>query len=238
MKYVALAGEDCPAEALDALRRCDDIADVFVLPPDGFIDSPVATHPDTILFVYKSKLYCHQSYAEKNSALLAHICSLCGLSPKTDSGERNGKYPFDCGYNALYVPAADAVIGNKKALVPPLRDICSIDTKQGYAACCAVAIDKYIVTADPSIRKASAAAELDVFTVPGGDIALRGYSTGFIGGCTGVSDRTVFTVGDPYTCASGTQLADFCLSQGFDVVPLCRTPLTDVGGIKLIPCND
>lgn len=237
MKYIALVGLDCPAEAIDTLSGRNDIADVFVLPQDSLIDSPIATHPDTILFIHKSKLYCHQSYAKKNASLLADICIRCGLDIITDDSERNGKYPFDCGYNALYVPGTDdTVIGRKKALSAPLKTICSTDTKQGYAACCALAVNKTVITADPSIKRAAMAAGIEVFTVSGGDIALRGYDTGFIGGCTGVIGKAVFTVGDPESCETGRQFAEFCRSHGIKTVPLCHTPLTDVGGIKFVQC--
>lgn len=235
MKYIALVGTDCPKEAIAALRRRDNITDVITLPPDDLINSPIAAHPDTILFIHKSKLYCHQSYAKKNSALLADICNRCGLDIITDNEERNSKYPFDCSYNALYVPGTDTVIGNKKALSAPLRAICSADTKQGYAACCALAVDKTVITADPSIKKAALSAGIEVFTVSGGDISLRGYDTGFIGGCTGVIHKTVFTVGDTDSCETGRQLAEFCRTHCFEIISLCHTSLTDVGGIKLIP---
>lgn len=236
MKYIALAGADCPQAALSALRRRNEIYEVIILPPDELIDSPISTHPDTILFIKGSKLYCHQSYAEKNASLLSHLCKVCALTIISDNSERCGKYPYDCGYNALYVSDADIVIGNRRALCAPLRDVCSIDTRQGYAACCALAVEKTIITADPSMKKTAEAAGMEVFTVTNGDIALRGYDTGFIGGCTGVIGGTVFVIGDPDACTGGRELASFCNARGIELVSLCSGVLTDVGGIKFVKC--
>lgn len=234
MKYLALVGEDCPTAAVNALRRHEDIYNVCVLPPDSLIDSPIATHPDTIMFIHAAKLYCHRSYAEKNAELIQYICHSCGMSITTDNSKRGGKYPFDCGYNALSVPAADIIIGNKNALADTVKCRPVTHTNQGYAACCAAAIGKTVITADTSIKSAAETAGLEVFPVTGGDMALRGYNTGFIGGCTGVTDKTVFTVGDPYSCTTGRELTRFCKDRGYELVPLCSGILTDVGGIKLI----
>lgn len=238
MKYLAITGIDCPECAIKNLLQQEGIADIVVLPPDELIDSPIATHADTILFIHKSKLYCHKSYAEKNKLLINRICQSGDFELIVSDEERSGIYPFDCGYNALYVPGTDDyVIGNKKALAEPLQAVCSINTRQGYAACAAIAARGAVATADPSIKKAAEAAGIDVFELTGGDIILHGYDTGFIGGCTGVMKRTVFVTGDPELCTTGKEIREFCRIHSLDLISLCPGILTDVGGIKFVECK-
>lgn len=235
MKYLALVGADCPSEAVKALRRRKDILDVAVLPPDTLISSPIATHPDTILFIGGGKLYCHADYAEKNAALLSYICSTASLETVTDTLPRSGVYPHDCAYNALALDGTDTVIGNKKALCPALAELCSVNTKQGYAACCALSVKGKIITADPSIKKAAENAGIEVLTVSGGDIALRGYDTGFIGGAAGAFEDKLFCIGNTNDTVTGRQLQSICEENEISLISLCGGALTDTGGIKFIP---
>lgn len=230
MDHIALIGA-CPAEAEDKLNSLPDIKKVFRLPPDDLIDSPIRCHPDTILCVYGENIYCHYEYAEKNRGLLDEIRGMTGLKLSPVSQERNGSYPFDCGFNALIYK--NTVIGRKKSLCQPLSEICE-DTNQGYAACSSLAAGDCILTSDPSVIKVLSKLNIPYRELYGQDIELDGYKNGFIGGCGGSFENKVCVFGDPSLTETGKQLSDFCREKSLDLISLCGGKLTDHGGIIFI----
>ena len=237
-KYIALVGADMPADALADLEKINTVCETVVLKPDTDITSPICTHPDTILCIFKGRLYCHKNYAEKNPQI-EYICSVCGLEAVPCDTKRSGTYPYDVSFNALCDSGNRFLIARKASVCAPLKEMC-LDTKQGYAACCAVFVGDTVVSADPSIIKTARAAGLPYRSVNGKGIKLRGYGKGFIGGCTGTvtsadGTPTVLTVGDPASCPAGRELYDICKGSGVRLVPLGSGPLTDVGGIKTVP---
>ena len=230
MKYTVLVG-DIPDEAFDTLSRLPETETVIKLPPDSLIDSPIKSHPDTILCIHGGKLYCHNLYARENEELLLDICRKGNLTLSPQEGERNGKYPFDCAFNALNM--GERILGRKQSLCPPLSDIC-INVNQGYAACCALYAGDTVISADPAIIKVCKAHGITVFPVAGGDILLPGYNTGFIGGAGGFCENRIFIFGES-DGITGHALSLFCREKGFELISLCRGILTDYGGIKFIP---
>ena len=237
-KYIAIVGADMPADALADLEKLDSVRETVVLRPDTDITSPICTHPDTILCIFKGKLYCHKNYAEKNPQI-EYICSACGLEAVPCDTKRSGTYPLDVSFNALSDAENKHLIARKASVCDPLKEMC-LDAKQGYAACCAVFVGDTVVSADPSIIRTARAAGLPYRSINGDGIMLRGYDKGFIGGCTGTltsADGTpaVLTVGDPTSCPAGRELHNFCKESGVRLIPLGSGPLTDVGGIKTVP---
>lgn len=233
-EFIALAGEECPASAKERLCQLKSVRKVFFLPPDGLIDSPIKSHPDTILCVYDGKLFCHEVYAEKNRDMLCEICTDAGLELCAQKGERNGTYPFDCAFNALSVPEKNAVIGRKKSLCPPLSSA-AVNCNQGYAACAALDIGGTVLTADESVLKSVRAANINAVKISGGDISLPGYDTGFVGGCGGFYNNTLCVFGNPRLCKTGEELIGYCNENGIELISLCDGPLADFGGIKFLP---
>ena len=232
-KYIALVG-DCPENAKRKLESLPEILKVFTLPPDPLIDSPIANHPDTILCLYKNTLYCHKKYAEDNSLLLAEISRLTGVVISPQDAKRCGKYPYDIAFNAVVLPKSNTVIGKKMYLCAPLGEY-AVNTNQGYAACCSLAVGDILVTADNSMAKAARSAGIEVFTVSGEDIRLSGYDKGFIGGAAGALNDKVFVFGSVQESDTGRELEAFCNERGFALISLCAGDVTDYGGIKFIP---
>lgn len=232
MKYIALVGA-CPTEAKKKLTSLPMIEEVITLPPDTLVDSPISSHPDTVLCIFDNKLYCHDEYAKQNSELLDHICKQSGLSLCSQSGERSGKYPYDTAFNALPLHGMQKVVGRKCSLCAPLANAC-INVNQGYAACAALALlDGSVITADNSIKKALSREGIPVHTVSGKDILLHGYDKGFIGGCGGVFENTLCIFGD-CSSATGQELQKICSSTSLSLISLCSGPLTDYGGVKFV----
>ena len=237
-RFAALVGADFPKDAYGELFSLECVTNVYVLPPDPSVDSPIKTHPDTIMCVFRGVLYFHESYAAAAADILKEIADECGLTLCPCGGRRSGFYPFDAAFNALFDPKERFIIARESSICEPLKPFCS-DTRQGYASCCAQVINDTVVTADPAIEKTALRLGVAAERIRGGGILLKGYDKGFIGGCTGVIHKggtdTVLTVGDPHSCEAGRELAALCEKMNVPVIPLGSGPLTDVGGIKLIP---
>ena len=236
--FSALIGADFPRDAYGELFSLDCITNVYVLPPDPSVNSSIKTHPDTVLCVFRGVIYCHESYAAIAADTLCEIAEECGLTLCPCGGRRSGIYPFDTAFNALCDPKERFIIARESSICEPLKPLCR-NTRQGYAACCAQIINDTVVTADPAIEKTALRLGLAAKRISGGGILLKGYEKGFIGGCTGIVrgdiTDTVLTVGDPNSCEAGRELAALCKKMNVPVIPLGSGPLTDVGGIKLIP---
>ena len=146
------------------------------------------------------------------------------------------EYPHDCRLNAL-------ILGNTI-----YRNICSagktqefadkqgykaVNVNQGYSRCstCIVS-EKAIITADTTIQLAAIAEGIDVLLIPQGEIALDGYSYGFIGGAAAkLSTTELAFTGKVSDMSCYGAIRSFCLSHGVTITELTQLPLFDIGGI-------
>ncbi|MBQ3528518.1 MAG: hypothetical protein IJA52_08210 [Clostridia bacterium] len=237
-KYIAVAGARCPEIAKERLLSLTEVSDVVLLPPDSQISAPICDHPDSLICIFDGKLFVHSLYSEIAKDELSYICRRCDLELMTIDCERGPAYPSDCGFNALAIPDHSILIGRKKSLAPPIADICSADTNQGYAACTSLYAGRHVITADPSIEKAAIATGLPVYKISGKGISLPGYNEGFIGGAGGAFDHTVCIFGAPHISESAVELSSFCREKGLHLVSLEEGPLTDRGGIKFLEIGE
>ena len=231
-RYIAVVGQRCPDAAKESLLSLPEVTDVVRLPPDIQISEPIADHPDSLICVFDGKLYVHSEYAIVSQNELSYICKRCALELIAVECERGDVYPLDCGFNALTIPDRHTLIGRKKSLAEPLRELCTADTKQGYAGCTSLYAGGHIITADPSIERTSLACDIPVYKISGKDISLPGYREGFIGGAGGAFDNTVCLFGSADFSESARKVSVFCHNMGLTLVSLEDGPLTDRGGIK------
>ena len=236
-KYIAVVGQRCPETCEKRLLSLPEVTDVVRLPCDVQIADPIADHPDSLICVFDGKLYVHSEYAKVAKNVLSYICKGCALELIAVECERGDVYPLDCGFNALTIPDRHTLIGRKKSLAEPLRELCRADTKQGYAGCTSLYAGGHIITADPSIERTSLACDIPVYKISGRGISLPGYDEGFIGGAGGAFERTVCLFGSPDHSESGREVLEFCRLHSLALISLEDGILTDRGGIKFIPIN-
>ena len=67
-----------------------------------------------------------------------------------------------------------------------------------------------------------------------GNIALRGFSYGFIGGASFFDNNTLFTFGDVKKHKNGSDIINFLKNINVDVVSLGKDELYDFGGAVAI----
>lgn len=176
-----------------------------------------------------------------------------------DESHLKPQYPGDVLYNAC--STGKYFLHNLKYTAPELLEAARsaglelIDIPQGYAKCSiAVVSETAIITYDRGIAAAIEAAggkiiscdasldcsttdgslsTLEVLLITPGHIELPGYSTGFIGGCTGldyIHNELIFN-GDLSLHPDGDSIREFVESHGVTIKDFPGRPLTDIGSI-------
>ncbi len=226
---IALIGCDAPKAAIENLER---EFEVFILPPDDLIAPEISSHPDMILSVMDGKLFCHNTYYNKNKALLDTIARRAELDVVASKCERSKDYPYDIAFNVLI--CENTVLAKESHICPDMRIYPITDTNQGYAGCTSLFASGHIITADSSIIKSAVKANIPTYRISGKDILLGGYDTGFIGGACGVFGDKIYICGDYRHSKSGIELYEFCKQFSLELISLCDGDVYDIGGIKFI----
>ena len=210
---------------------------VIKLPPCRVLQSPVAAHPDMLIFIFGNRLFCHERYYSEAKAAVDAVVSAGGFELILSDERWESEYPHDVLFNAAIV--GDKLICSKKNVSRLIADAFGeeniIDTKQGYAKCSSCTVgDSGIITADVSIAKAAAGGEIDVLLLGENGTRLEGYDTGFIGGASGDDGENVYFCGDLSKHPEGEKIADFCLAHGRQAVSLSNSALYEYGSLIFV----
>lgn len=147
------------------------------------------------------------------------------------------EFPYDIRYNATSLGeflickidyTAEEILKeyikqNKKVL----------NVKQGYSKCnCCVVNDNSIITSDSGIAEIAIQNGIDVLKIEQGNIKLRGFEYGFIGGATGlINDSLLVFNGDLHSHPNYKEIKKFCKMRGVDILSLKSGALVDIGTI-------
>lgn len=194
------------------------------VPPCKNLSTELKYHPDLLIFNYKDQIFAEAGTAY---SLFENAIPVHGISDK---------YPKDCILNLLEID--NHIICGKKTLpfLPcELSGKSFITVNQGYVRCSTIRLNNAAyICSDLSIISALMKFNIDILYVDNSDIALNGYSCGFIGGCSGVYDNKLFLSGKSTNPATTRNIEDFTKKHGFDVIYLSNEPLYDYGGIVII----
>lgn len=232
MSILTVVSSTMPKEAVQTLRRTSH---VVLLPPDPLLPTPVASHPDMLLFSLDDTLVVHKTYYSIAKKPIDTILSRTGLHLLLTSCPRGNVYPLDVGLNALV--CGTHLFGKLDTLAPEVlslavtKGLTPVSVRQGYAGCSGLALGNGLMTADPSLAKAATALDISVWPAPYEDILLPGYDHGFIGGCGGVWQEQLFLCGTP-TPTAWQHYFPSPLMQGKKITCLYKGPLFDCGGIR------
>ncbi len=194
---------------------------------------PIESHPDILLFGLKDgSILTGREYYENNRPFFdSHRINII-LDEKTPQGE----YPQDVLFDALAI--GSRLYGKERFVSEKLlsRYDAFIPVKQGYARCSvALLSESCAVTADKGLYKALTKSGLDVLLISSGNIALEGYSFGFIGGAGGrIKDDTYVFFGDLLSHPDGERIRSFASEHKINAVSLSDEPLSDHGGLLII----
>ena len=111
------------------------------------------------------------------------------------------------------------------------KNIKEITIKQGYTCCSTICVteDAYI-TDDPGIYKTLIAEKIDCLLVSKGDILLKGYDYGFIGGASvKLNDNEILFFGDIKNKTDKNAITEFLKKYNISPIFIKNKQLTDIG---------
>ena len=195
----------------------------------------VDTHADLMFFPIDRKIFIYSEVAKAEPSLVADLCQR-GYDIVEVDIPPSKSYPYDIPLNCLQV--GQYIFCKKKHTSRSVIKYAEkngytvVNTNQGYARCAACPVgDSGIISADPSMLKATCSAHLDTLSISEGYVRLEGFDHGFIGGACGVYENTLYFAGDIGTHPDCESIKAFCRERGLELVSLSDEPLCDVGSI-------
>ena len=219
------------------VREALESAKIAVVPIDPCSNLPegIASHADLQLLHLGSNSIIAASCSKKCRDMLSAI----GFDVKDADSALNADYPGDCIINVNII--GNRIIMNPKTADKKLIDYINennmeiIGVNQGYSKCSVLSVcDDAIITADAGITKAAESHGIEVLKIHEGRIYLKGYDTGFIGGCGGmVEEKILGTSGDLKSLQSSDyeNIKDFLRNRNIYNENLGGKTLCDIGGI-------
>ena len=218
-----------------AKAKLKEICEVIELPPFSALDPRVASHPDMLLKAMDGRLFVTKDYYAEVKREIDLIIFKTALKLTLTNDKLGKEYPLDVAYN--FFTLKSTIIANTAHISEEIKKyalsggLVSTSVKQGYTKCATVVLENSVITADQGIYNAVRTLGYKALLIQSGDVALDGYSYGFIGGASGVLGTKVFFCGDIMKHRDGAKIIDFCKAQGYEVLSLSDDPLYDVGTI-------
>ncbi len=211
-----------------------------VMPPVPSLPSPVASHPDMLLFCRWNTLFvraAHMERADFSRAVEEIISAEPSLSLSLTSDDAGARYPGDIAFNCTVI--GGALVGLADHISPAVRRAASanlmpvVNVAQGYAKCSTAHLGDGarapIISADETILRAARERGVPAYKIMPGGVSLPGYDTGFFGGASFFADGTLYTLGDVDQHPSAETIKDAALTHGVRVHSLSDQPLFDSG---------
>ena len=145
-------------------------------------------------------------------------------------------YPNNVLLNCLFL--GNRLYGKLSAIDETVLEYCKeqeielVNVNQGYTRCSTLVVnDNAVITADPSIEDALRKNGVEVLRISQGQIRLEGFDYGFIGGCSGRINNTIFFFGNIREHSDYSGIKDYIMQHNSKIEILCdNMPLTDIGG--------
>ena len=200
------------------------------------LPTAICSHPDSLFFRFKRRLFTYADYAETALPLLSDIREYHrDINIHFVSDIPRSVYPEDTHLNALYINGR--IFARRQSISSAISELCKaegmeiVNVRQGYPACSVLKLDeKSAVTADKGMAKALSENGIDTLTITEGGIELFPHEYGFIGGASFVFSGTAYFFGDLQKHPDGARISDFIASKGLRAVSLGSGALTDLGG--------
>ena len=222
------------SEAEDVISALES-AKIAVIPvePNENLPDGIASHADLQILHLGGKKLLTASCSKKSTDML----DMLGFEIQQTEKALDFSYPDDCFINAQII--GKNIIVNPDTIDESLMHFAEennyniIAVKQGYAKCSVLAVcEDAVITADPGITKILQSKEIEVLKIKEGGIYLRGYDTGFIGGCGGmVENKILGTSGNLKSLKDYDNIKDFLRNRNIYAENLGGRTLRDIGGI-------
>lgn len=232
MKYALV---DCRMREAEKNALLSYTDKVIALSPLPSLPTPVASHPDMLVWRHDKTIVTWAEYAAQEKQIFAKL-SVAGYEIITADERAADRYPLDVPLNAAIV--GKSIIANKRAISKKITELAEknalrlLHTNQGYAKCstCVVS-DNAIITADTSIHELAEKNGISSLLISADGVRLDGYDKGFIGGASGSDGENVFFCGNVLSHPNGERIVAFCEQNGKKAVSLSSEPLYDCGTV-------
>lgn len=214
-----------------ALHTLSQYGEVYALKSQGIVYDSISGHPD-IFICQDSPNNCVVAPNSPQSLLESlkkhHINYEIGNSPVGQ------QFPKSTAYNA--VVTKHYFIHHLQHSDPKLQTIhknkTSLHIPQAYSRCNLIALPNgYFLCSDRGIKKALQKAGLKVYYFSPEAIQLEGHPYGFIGGCMGIHNSTLFISGSLHYHPEGKHLRQLLQQFDLEIIELYQGKLIDGGGI-------
>ena len=194
---------------------------------------PVNTHPDIQIHFFNNSeaICCPELYNYYREKLPKSISLISG------NNKAGGGYPNDASYNV-------AVFGRnlvcninytEKIILDYYKNLGYniINVRQGYTKCNICLIDdNAVITEDDGIYKELISNNIDVCKINSGEIGLRNFKYGFIGGASGYIDKnSIGFLGDIKKHPEFDKINTFSKKYKKQIISLGNSTVTDYGSI-------
>lgn len=207
-------------------------AEPVKVPECDSLQGPVSDHPDMLLNITDSKnILIHKDMDKSFTLFLSKLGYNIHFSNKILKKE----YPRDIILNGLNLQ--DIFIHRLDSTDPMLLQLAAgkklINTRQGYSKCSVAVLSKNVfITSDDNMEEILLKEGKKVLKIPYGDIELKGYNYGFIGGCCGlIHPEAVAFYGDLNFYKYGNEVLNFLKQNKIKPLYLRKGRLTDRGSI-------
>lgn len=176
-------------------------------------------------------------YLSKDEFPLAEKIAKLGFNTQFIDEDLGEKYPSDVYLNCVRV--GKHIFFNPKTVSYKIREyinrsgLIEITVPQGYTKCSIAPVSAdCIVTDDFSIGYKADDFGFDVLVIGKGDIKLKGFNYGFIGGSTGkISHDKMLITGNVDKLQDGEKIKKFLYNHDVNLIELSEKEVEDVGSI-------
>ncbi len=232
MSRTAIISPDATEEMTGRLKKLD-IKPVKI-PRTSLVAEPLSGHPDLQIFIRDKICFCHRDIdtgflAEIEDSVEVVICDT-RISPE---------HPGDIPYNIALAgnTALHRLIHTERKIRESLEKngVRFYDVRQSYAKCSVlVAGENEIITSDSSIHKTASEAGLSSLLISPGHVRLPGYSYGFIGGASGLTEDHVILTGSIAAHPDRERIEEFITETGRSIWYLSHEELIDLGTVFVV----
>ena len=218
-----------PAEAVSSLCQYGNCLPFYT---EHITDESIAGHPDVFICQLKDKLIIAPNTPPP---FVASLQSAGFTLEKGSTLVGKEKYNSIC-YNVVITDKY--IIHNQKftdrTILENTKNQKFIHINQGFARCSLLPLkDDSFLTSDKGIEKELSKHNLNCYYISPKEILLPGVQYGFIGGCMGIYQNTVFIIGNLDYHSQGKNLRTFLQSLHYEIVELYNGELFDGGGLIL-----
>ncbi len=217
----------------EAQKKLQSIGNFIPFFTEGITYDAIAGHPDIFICPMDNRLVVAPNLPLKYKLALQKE----GVLYVEGNESVGNKYPETARFNA--VVTKNYFIHNlkitDKVLLQQGDNKIHIDVHQGYTRCNLFPLpDESFITSDKGIFNTMTENGLTVLYVKPQEILLSGFPHGFIGGCLGGNQNSIFVIGRLSSHPEGKKILQFIKRKNLHLILLYDGPLFDGGSLLFL----